>query len=157
AEVSIHHSASFDETAVHCTWHIPAAHYLESWSDVRSDDGTASLIQPLIEPLYTGRTSHEMLNVLLGVEAQPGLEAVRAYWKSQLAAEDYERQWKRSLHEGVIADTKFEVKDVSPRAELNGELAAAPTTKSAGPNSDQAFDVVFRPHPSVSDGRYANN
>ena len=54
-----------NETSRFCHWHIPAAHELESWSDVRAFDGTASIIQPLIEPLYDGKTAHEFMDALL--------------------------------------------------------------------------------------------
>jgi molybdopterin-containing oxidoreductase family iron-sulfur binding subunit len=63
---SAHLSLWFDETSAHCTWHLNAAHALESWSDTRAFDGTVSLVQPLIIPLYEGKTAHEMLAALLG-------------------------------------------------------------------------------------------
>src|SRR5947207_1020204 len=62
----IHHSLYFDETAQLCHWHIPESHYLESWGDVRSFDGTVSIIQPLIVPLYQSRTAYELISTLLG-------------------------------------------------------------------------------------------
>ena len=61
-----HHSLYYDETSLRCHWHIPEAHYLESWSDVRGHDGTISIVQPLIAPLYNGRSAHEILGVLIG-------------------------------------------------------------------------------------------
>src|SRR5881396_2401352 len=60
----VHLSLYDDETSELCHWHIPEAHYLESWSDVRAYDGTITIIQPLIAPLYGGRTAHELLALL---------------------------------------------------------------------------------------------
>src|SRR5204862_7666741 len=74
-----------DETAALCHWHIPEAHYLESWSDVRADDGTVTIIQPLIAPLYGGKSAHEMMATLTQAE-RPGYDLVRAYWSSPGAA-----------------------------------------------------------------------
>jgi molybdopterin-containing oxidoreductase family iron-sulfur binding subunit len=74
-----------DETAALCHWHIPETHYLESWSDVRADDGTVTIIQPLIAPLYGGKSAHEVMATLSGAE-RPGYELVRAYWSSPGAA-----------------------------------------------------------------------
>jgi molybdopterin-containing oxidoreductase family iron-sulfur binding subunit len=74
-----------DETAARCHWHIPEAHYLESWSDVRADDGTVTIIQPLIAPLYGGKSAHEVIAALSGAE-RPAYDLVRAYWSSPGAA-----------------------------------------------------------------------
>jgi molybdopterin-containing oxidoreductase family iron-sulfur binding subunit len=73
----------FDETSELCDWHLPEAHYLEAWSDARAFDGTASLAQPLIEPLYGGRSAHEVVALLTGQPLRPGYEIVRDYWRSQ--------------------------------------------------------------------------
>ena len=74
-----HLSLYEDETSALCHWHIPEAHFLESWSDVRSDDGTASIIQPLIAPLYNGKTAHEVVAAIADRE-RPGYEIVREFW-----------------------------------------------------------------------------
>ena len=70
-----------DETAEWCHWHVPQAHYLESWSDARAYDGTASIVQPLIAPLYGGKTAHEVINVLLNRGDEHPLDTVRGYWQ----------------------------------------------------------------------------
>jgi MoCo/4Fe-4S cofactor protein with predicted Tat translocation signal len=75
-----------DETAALSHWHIPEAHYLESWSDVRADDGTVTIIQPLIAPLYGGKSAHEVMAALSGNGERPGYDLVRAYWSSPGAA-----------------------------------------------------------------------
>ena len=70
-----------DETAALCHWHISEAHFLETWSDVRSDDGTVTIIiQPLIAPLYDGKSAHEVMAALGGGGERPGYDLVRAYW-----------------------------------------------------------------------------
>ena len=73
-----------DETAALTTWHVPAAHYLEMWGDLRSYDGTTSIVQPLIEPLYGGKSPHEVLAVLLGQADANGYDLVRQFWQGQL-------------------------------------------------------------------------
>jgi molybdopterin-containing oxidoreductase family iron-sulfur binding subunit len=72
-----------DETGSLCHWHIPEAHFLESWSDVRADDGTVTIIQPLIAPLYGGRTAHEVVAALGDGGARSAYDLVRAFWSGQ--------------------------------------------------------------------------
>jgi ferredoxin len=81
--VRAHLGLHYDETAALCHWHIPEAHFLESWSDVRAADGTVSIIQPLIAPLYNGYSVHEVAGVLNGPVRRPGYEIVRAYWRGE--------------------------------------------------------------------------
>src|SRR6185369_3232713 len=90
----IHLSLYKDETSELCQWHIPEAHYLESWSDTRAYDGTVSIIQPLIAPLYSGRTAHEVLAAFLNEPERPGYEIVRDYWSKRFAAGLQEPQVK---------------------------------------------------------------
>ena len=71
-----------NETAAWCHWHVPEAHYLESWSDARAYDGTAVIVQPLIAPLYGGKTAHEVMNVLLN-QRRP----IRARYGARLLAD----------------------------------------------------------------------
>ncbi len=71
-----------DETSALCHWHIPETHFLEAWSDVRSDDGTATIIQPLIAPLYNGKSSHEVVAAIADRE-RPGYEVVREFWSRE--------------------------------------------------------------------------
>jgi MoCo/4Fe-4S cofactor protein with predicted Tat translocation signal len=102
--VRLHHGLYVDETAEYCHWHVPAAHELESWGDARGFDGTPSLTQPLIEPLYGGKSLHEMMAVLLGHAEDSGYDLVRATWKDFLPGE-FEPAWRKALHDGVIAGT----------------------------------------------------
>jgi len=115
---SIHLGLELDETGARCTWHIPQTHYLESWSDARAFDGTASLIQPLIAPLYKGKSVHELLGAM--TRQQPirsDYEIVRDYWRGQNLWPDFEQGWRRALHDGLISDTSFPPKRVQVKSE----------------------------------------
>ena len=82
-KLRIHLGLYDDETAQLCHWHIPEAHCLEAWSDLRACDGTAAIVQPLIAPLYKGRSPHELLALFLGQPDLSPLEIVRDYWRRQ--------------------------------------------------------------------------
>ena len=87
---------------------FPQAHFLESWSDARAYDGTVGIVQPLIAPLYHGRSLHELLAVLTGDIGKSDHDVVRDYWKtqrSQASAEQFETFWEKTLHDGVMAGT----------------------------------------------------
>ena len=85
----VHLSLYQDETSRQCHWHLPEAHYLEAWSDTRAFDGTASIVQPLIEPLYHGRSAHELLAVAQPTRLQtPGYEIVRGLLAKALGRTD---------------------------------------------------------------------
>ncbi len=184
-----------DETAALCQWHVPETHFLEMWSDVRGDDGTATIVQPLIAPLYNGKSPHEVLSVFGEGGERSGYEIVRQYWSArtglsmetatqaaaltapapataasqgpattgsgaapQLApiaaaarppASPFDREWRRWLHDGLIPNTAFAAKTVA----LQPAITAQPLAQAAGPG----LEVVFRPDPSVHDGRFTNN
>ena len=108
----IHLSLYEDETAELCHWHIPEAHFLEAWGDARAYDGTVSIIQPLISPLYDGKSAHEILAVLAGQAGTTGHDIVRGYWQRQKPGADFEQFWQTSLNNGVIADSAFAPKPV---------------------------------------------
>src|SRR5262249_57131149 len=82
AHLSQHH----DETSDLCHWHIPEAHYLEAWSDARGYDGTVSIIQPLIAPLYQGRSAHELIAAFGNQPEKSSYEIVRDYWHRRIGA-----------------------------------------------------------------------
>src|SRR5687767_9543016 len=181
-----------DETAARCHWHIPEAHFLETWSDVRGDDGTATIVQPLIAPLYGGRSLHEIVSAFGEGGVRSAYDLVREYWGGEgvaavppraaapaqgaqpaqgsqtgvsiagaaIAAQaarttaatvadatTFDRDWRRWLHHGVIPNTAFAPKTVSVSA------TAVPAAQPGG----SGLEVVFRPDPSVHDGRFANN
>ncbi|MDX6693273.1 MAG: hypothetical protein QOF02_876 [Blastocatellia bacterium] len=84
AKLRAHLSMHKDETSEYSHWHIPAAHYLESWGDARAYDGTVSIIQPLIAPLYEGRTAHELLAIFSNQFDRKGYDIVRDFWQGQM-------------------------------------------------------------------------
>jgi molybdopterin-containing oxidoreductase family iron-sulfur binding subunit len=142
-----HLSLYEDETSALCHWHVPEAHYLEGWSDGRAYDGTVSIQQPLIAPLYNGRTAHEILAALLG-EPRPSYDIVREHWRQQRPAGDFDAFWRQALHDGVMADSALPAKVPSLKGALPG----------AGPAAGPAeFELVFRADPAAWDGRFANN
>ncbi|MCA9438462.1 MAG: 4Fe-4S dicluster domain-containing protein, partial [Candidatus Omnitrophica bacterium] len=145
----IHYGLYHNETALRSHWHIPAAHPLEAWGDARAYDGTASLSQPTIAPLYGGRTPQEVLAAFLKRPAHTPLQLVQDYWRTRLGEEsDFTIQWNRALRDGVIPDTRSPSKEVSLRS-----LDLEPPK----PNKDDSLEVVFRPDPSVWDGSLCNN
>ena len=111
-KLRIHLGLYDDETARLCHWHIPQAHCLESWSDLRAFDGTATIQQPLIAPLYKGRSAHELLALLLGQPDLSPLEIVRDYWKRQGLPGDFEVAWREALEAGVVKGTASKPKAV---------------------------------------------
>jgi molybdopterin-containing oxidoreductase family iron-sulfur binding subunit len=149
APMRIHMGLFNDETAVNCQWHVPETHYLEAWSDARGYDGSVSIIQPLIQPLYDSKSPHELLAAMLDQGGKSGHDIVRDYWRTQpqLGA-NFDQTWQQSLHDGVIANTALPPKTVA----LKGDLAA-----SIRPATPGKYEIVFRLDPSVHDGRFANN
>jgi MoCo/4Fe-4S cofactor protein with predicted Tat translocation signal len=143
-----------DETAIQCQWHIPEAHYLESWGDARAFDGTASIIQPLIAPLYHGRSVCELVAAVIGGTERPGHEIVRDYWRKhwprQLRDNDFQRHWERSLHDGLIRGTEF-----APLTSLT--LQHDWTTQPEKTTAGDGLEIVFKPDPTLYDGQFANN
>jgi molybdopterin-containing oxidoreductase family iron-sulfur binding subunit len=154
AKVTAHLGSHVDETGQNAQWHIPAAHFLESWSDARAYDGTASIIQPMIDPLYGGKTAHHILQALLN---EPGLspyEAVRETWRPLIQLNgDFETGWRKALHTGWIEGTTFEAQEL--KWVVSAE-AAKVRGKVPTPSSKDSLEIIFRPDPNVYDGRWAN-
>jgi len=147
-----------DETSELSHWHVPQSHYLESWGDIRAFDGTVSIIQPLIAPLYATRSPHEMLAVFGPTPEKSGYDIVRASWLKRTglgvpgdeddATPEFEAKWRKWLHEGVVDGTAFQPKAVS--------LAAGATAAGAAV-SGTGMDIQFRNDTTVLDGRFGNN
>jgi MoCo/4Fe-4S cofactor protein with predicted Tat translocation signal len=142
---SIHVGLYHDETASACRWHLPLAHPLESWGDARAVDGTVTIIQPLLAPLYSARTMPQVVAMLAGSIEPAAAPLVRATWMETFG-DDFEARWRQSLHDGFVADSAPAPVNVS---------AQQPDLKTAGDSPGGGIDLVFRPDPSVWDGRFA--
>jgi molybdopterin-containing oxidoreductase family iron-sulfur binding subunit len=142
----VHLGQHVDETGQIAHWHLPASHYLEHWSDVRAYDGTVSIVQPLIDPLYGGHSAHDVVQMLLDEPMLSAYEAVRTTWRPEIAG-DFEAGWRKALHAGWIEGTAYGSK--------SGTVAAYRSSVPA-PASKDAIEIIFRPDPSVYDGRWAN-
>ena len=141
-----------DETAELCQWHVNEAHYLEAWGDTRAYDGTVSIVQPLIEPLYNGRSPCEVVAFLAGKSEVRGHDLVQAYWQRQHAGGDFDAFWRRSLHGGWIAGTAFAPKQITAK------VANLPSANFPPQNeTDNSIEINFRRDPSIYDGRFSNN
>ena len=157
----VHLSTHHNETSELAHWHVPEAHYLESWSDARSFDGTASIVQPLIAPLYEGKSAHDVVALLSG---SPGsaYDEIRDYWRGRSyflsyragartpSEEDFERLWNRSLHDGVIEGTGADPVSIPARRDIERVLPESVSRV-------RGLEMVFCPDPCVWDGRFANN
>jgi molybdopterin-containing oxidoreductase family iron-sulfur binding subunit len=148
-----HLSLYEDETSELCDWHVPAAHFLESWGDAIAYDGTTTIVQPLIAPLYEGRTEHEMVSALAGRLGISSHDIVRDYWKNNIVAADFDALWARALHDGWLPDTASKPKPVQITPGLAQRLQSARETRADA----ESIELVLRPDPTVLDGRYANN
>ena len=138
-----------DETSAACHWHLPQAHFLESWGDTRAADGSATIVQPLIAPLYGGRTALELVAALLGQSGAKSHDLVRETWQP-IGGPDFEGFWRRALHDGIVPGTRLAPRSVSIRgARISPPLAAA--------RSSALLEVTWSPDSAVWDGRYANN
>ena len=143
------HCGSYhDETAERCTWHLPLTHVLEGWSDIRASDGTASIMQPLIRPLYDSRDGHQVLAMLQLQEASSGtLDIIRNQWRHAAAEGQWDDWWRQTLQDGVVASSS------SPKLSLPPARLPSIAPATAAEN----FTFVLSPDPSVFDGSLANN
>jgi MoCo/4Fe-4S cofactor protein with predicted Tat translocation signal len=152
----VHHGLYQNETAELCQWHVNATHELESWGDARAYDGTVSIIQPLIAPLYNGKSAIEFVALLNGQSDAKGYDLTRAYWQKQGpnfpvrhdALTDYEQFWRKSLHDGWIEGTTF-----APKV-LTARIAASSSAEIPVAN---AIELNIRRDPTIYDGQFSNN
>ena len=144
----VHHGLYQNETAELCQWHVSATHELEAWGDARAYDGTVSIIQPLIAPLYNGKSALEFVALLNGQTDASGYDLVRAYWQKQHTGADFEQFWRKSLHDGWIEGTKFAPKSVTAKP------PAAPSNAATDPN---AIALNIRADSTIYDGQFSNN
>ena len=147
---SIHVSSHFDETSENCQWHVAESHYLETWGDARAFDGTVSVIQPLIAPLYRTHSPREVLAAFSDKQGVSDYDALRDRLKAGNPTGDFEKFWRKTLNDGVVANTAFAPLSVSSKF----SAASLPAPK---PVPADALEFLFRPDPCVYDGRFANN
>ncbi len=141
--------AETNETSSLSEWHLPMSNFLEEWSDGLGFDGTASIGQPLIQTMYASQGAAELLAGLSGYAQRHSHDIVKEYWRSKLGGADFEHTWRQMLHDGIIPGTAHA--SVTPGSAAGGfaKLPALPQGKGT--------EIIFRHHPNLYDGRYANN
>ncbi|MEO8350189.1 MAG: TAT-variant-translocated molybdopterin oxidoreductase [Chthoniobacteraceae bacterium] len=146
---SVHHGGHVDETAALCTWHLPESHWLETWGDLRAYDGTATILQPLIEPLFDTRGSLEILRQLTTPPGTKAYDIVRETWQQARGEKDFDLHWNRWLNAGVIDGSATPVID-SP----SGVDSFPMLTEAA---AEESTVLILQPDSTILDGRWANN
>lgn len=143
---TVHLGSHLDETGAISTWHINKTHYLESWSDARAYDGTLTIIQPMIDPMYGGKSAHDVLQALLSDPQASTYDVVVANAKTYIKG-DFAAGWRKALHDGWVEGTAF-----TPKAGVPARVTAfpAPTSPVSG------YEISFRPDASLYDGRFGN-
>jgi MoCo/4Fe-4S cofactor protein with predicted Tat translocation signal len=155
-----------DETAELCHWHIPEAHYLEDFGDVRAFDGTVSIVQPLIAPLYDGcRSAHQIFAAFAGKGGDKTHDIVKGFWENEFkspgkfgtmqdpdgkAFPSFDKFWRRTLHDGYIAGSALPVLTVTPSG-------GAPAVSAGARAGADAVEITFDADSTVYDGRFGNN
>jgi MoCo/4Fe-4S cofactor protein with predicted Tat translocation signal len=148
APLRVHLGLYQNETAELCQWHVNQAHELEAWGDARAYDGTVSIIQPLIAPLYNGKSPIEFVAVLSGQSDATGYDLARAYWQKQHAGADFEQFWRKALHDGWVEGTAYAAKSAS----LNPRGYPEPPFRDYVDN-----ELIIRRDPTIYDGQFSNN
>ncbi len=147
-EHSAHLATYMDETSRLCEWHLPESHYLESWGDIRTLDGATVLQQPLTDPLYDTKSAWETLRAV-----SPGMQGAQSSYDLLKAAWDAkglnDKAWRSALNEGVVPNTSNPPAVVAVK-DISGGIGTAPT-------KGEGIEIIFRPDPTIYDGRYANN
>ena len=156
---TVHLGTHVDETGFFSTWHIPRTHYLESWTDCRAYDGSISIVQPMIAPLYTGSvTVHEVMQALLD-PAQEAYDVVMATARTNIKG-DFDAGWRKALHDGWIEGTAYPAGAGVPAPSLTPTSLTLSTGMASGGTASaggDALEVRFLADPSLYDGRYGNN
>jgi molybdopterin-containing oxidoreductase family iron-sulfur binding subunit len=165
--LSVSYSLFVDETANLCQWNLPEAHAFESWSDARAFDGTVTVMQPLIAPLYEGRTLQEVLATF--IDAQSGKSAhdlIKEFWvrantgliagiqitdASGQPFKSGESFWKHILHDGFVPGTAAAAGAAASSSQPPASSSQPPASGGSG------LEIIFRPDPTIGDGRFANN
>ncbi|HEU4630329.1 MAG TPA: 4Fe-4S dicluster domain-containing protein [Gemmatimonadaceae bacterium] len=150
---TVHLGLYEDETARACAWHVPALHYLERWGDARAYDGTASLVQPLVAPLFGGHCADELLALVAGEATPRAHDLLQTHWRGRAGdrASGFDAFWREALRRGVIADS------AAPRAASAPVPAVVPPPAAPPRAAAGTLEVVLAPCPKVHDGRFADN
>ncbi len=151
--VSIHLSLYENETSLGCVWNLPRAHYLESWGDTRAYDGTLCTQQPLIAPIYDGKSAIELLSIILG-EPMAGYELVRRTISELENISEFESFWRTLLHEGVLSGSQYPV--IEPELQVQAVRALFDEFTPTEAAESDYLELVFYQDPRVYDGRFAN-
>ncbi len=136
-----------DDTSNVCQWIIPETHAFEQWSDAPAYDGTMTIMQPMIAPLYGSKSAHDLLNAFGETPELSGYETLRGYWNTKHTGADFDTFWKKSVHDGWVAGSALAAVTATPKA----------AATSARPAGASGFDVSFHADPYILDGRYGNN
>jgi len=145
---SAHLSSHVNETSGLCDWHIPESHFLESWGDARSFDGTVSIIQPLIMPLYDSKSAYELFDVMLMPQGRSDYDIIHDFWATSNAGDDFGDLWRNALHDGIVRGSALPAKATTLHP---FQLPSAINQTAA------TLEATFQPDPTIGDGRYANN
>src|SRR5256714_6937959 len=165
-KLRVHHSVHFNETSRYSHWHIPAAHFLESWIDTRAFDGSISIVQPLIESMYAGVCAHEILEAVTERSPRSAYEIVRSHWSGAQPTPDFEAKWRRALSDGGVGNMDFQsvrpaglqpAENKKPNAPEAADNMSAGRTGQMPMFRGEGLEILFRPDVSVRDGRYSNN
>ena len=146
AKVRVRLAQYDDETSEVCQWQIPEAHAYEHWSDAPAADGTVSIIQPLISPLYAGKSAHDILNAFGETPEKSGYQTIREFWNAKHPGSDFEAWWKHAIHDGFIKD--------SAPATVAAVAKLVPASAAVG---GSGLELSFHADPYILDGRYSNN
>jgi molybdopterin-containing oxidoreductase family iron-sulfur binding subunit len=146
-----------DETAALCDWFVPAAHQLETWSDGRSIDGTVSIAQPLIQPLFNGVPESELLALFLDEPYAPAYQLLRDFWRGQPATQgaDFESAWEKIVASGIVPGST--AAPIEAAANTEGVAAAIAAYTPPQPVAAGQLEINFVADYKVFDGRFANN
>jgi molybdopterin-containing oxidoreductase family iron-sulfur binding subunit len=146
----VHLASHYNETSEYSQWHIPESHYLEFWGEARAFDGTLSVIQPLIAPLYESKSAFDVLAAFTDKPGVTSYDAIRDHLKTVLGEGDVEKNWRKTLNDGFVAKTAYAPLSIAPKF----DAGSLPPLKTA---ADDELEFIFRPDPSIYDGRFANN
>ncbi len=152
--LTVHLADYVDETSDLCTWHLPESHYLENWGDARTFDMSVSIVQPLIQPIFGGRSAVEVMALVIQDPLQKAYDIVQR----TLGIKSTDWRWKKALFDGYVEKTAWQPLHLNFSAgNLNGALAQLIAKNAKVKLDHQHLEVVFRTDSKVFDGRFANN